>query len=75
MSEGEYRAMGGCTATVDHDRNVPDVDLLSPLTLRGFTFRNRIAVSPMCQYCAEEGLADEQNKARRRSVNPAAEIR
>jgi 2,4-dienoyl-CoA reductase-like NADH-dependent reductase (Old Yellow Enzyme family) len=59
MSEGEYRAMGGCSATVDHDRNVPDVDLLSPLTIRGVTFRNRIAVSPMCQYCAEEGLADD----------------
>lgn len=27
-------------------------DLFSPLTLRGVTFRNRIGVSPMCQYCA-----------------------
>jgi 2,4-dienoyl-CoA reductase (NADPH2) len=50
---------GGCPATVDHDRNVPEVDLLSPLTIRGVTFRNRIAVSPMCQYCADEGLADD----------------
>jgi 2,4-dienoyl-CoA reductase (NADPH2) len=50
---------GGCPATVDHDRNVPEVDLLSPLTIRGVAFRNRIAVSPMCQYCAEEGLADD----------------
>jgi 2,4-dienoyl-CoA reductase-like NADH-dependent reductase (Old Yellow Enzyme family) len=54
-----HAATGGCSATVDHDRNFPDVDLLSPLTIRGVTFRNRIAVSPMCQYCAEEGLADD----------------
>jgi 2,4-dienoyl-CoA reductase (NADPH2) len=49
----------GCVADVDHDRNVPEVDVLAPLTIRGVTFRNRIAVSPMCQYCAEEGLADD----------------
>ncbi len=49
----------GCTAGVDHDRNVLEVDLLTPLTIRGVTFRNRVGVSPMCQYCAEEGLADD----------------
>jgi 2,4-dienoyl-CoA reductase-like NADH-dependent reductase (Old Yellow Enzyme family) len=49
----------GCVAGVDHDRNVPEVDLLTPLTIRGVPFRNRIAVSPMCQYCAEEGFADD----------------
>ncbi len=51
--------VGGCSTSVDHDRSLPEVDLLSPLTIRGVTFRNRIAVSPMCQYCAEEGLADD----------------
>lgn len=30
--------------------------LLSPLTLRGTTLRNRIAVSPMCQYASVDGL-------------------
>ena len=30
--------------------------LLSPLTLRGTTFRNRIFVSPMCMYSATDGL-------------------
>lgn len=31
-------------------------DLFSPLTLRGITLRNRIGVSPMCQYsCADDG--------------------
>ena len=33
--------------------------LLSPLTLRGTTFRNRIWVSPMCQYSATDGLPDD----------------
>ncbi len=43
----------------DHDRNAPEIDLLSPLTIRGVTMRNRIAVSPMCQYCCEDGFADD----------------
>jgi 2,4-dienoyl-CoA reductase-like NADH-dependent reductase (Old Yellow Enzyme family) len=34
--------------------------LFAPLTLRGVTLRNRIAVSPMCQYsCADDGLATD----------------
>ena len=33
--------------------------LFQPLTLRGLTLPNRIAVSPMCQYSAEEGLAND----------------
>lgn len=32
--------------------------LLDPLTLRGITLRNRIGVSPMCQYSATGGLAN-----------------
>lgn len=38
---------------------VRDVHLLSPLTMRGVRLRNRIAVSPMCQYSAREGLAGD----------------
>src|SRR5262245_36286528 len=53
------RAGHGCPAAADHDREVPDIDLLSPLTIRGVTFRNRIVMSPMCQYVAEEGLASD----------------
>ena len=34
-------------------------NLFSPLTLRGLTLPNRIAVSPMCQYQAEDGLVNE----------------
>jgi 2,4-dienoyl-CoA reductase-like NADH-dependent reductase (Old Yellow Enzyme family) len=30
--------------------------LFRPLTLRGVTLRNRIVVSPMCQYLADEGM-------------------
>lgn len=33
------------------------VPLFSPLTLRSITFPNRIAMSPMCQYMADEGVA------------------
>jgi 2,4-dienoyl-CoA reductase-like NADH-dependent reductase (Old Yellow Enzyme family) len=33
--------------------------LLDPLTIRGVTLRNRIVVSPMCQYCAVDGMADD----------------
>lgn len=31
--------------------------LFQPLTLRGVTFRNRVVVSPMCQYSAIDGFA------------------
>jgi 2,4-dienoyl-CoA reductase-like NADH-dependent reductase (Old Yellow Enzyme family) len=33
--------------------------LFSPLTLRGLTLRNRIGVSPMCQYTATDGFASD----------------
>lgn len=33
--------------------------LFSPLTLRDVTLRNRIAVSPMCQYSSVDGFADD----------------
>jgi 2,4-dienoyl-CoA reductase-like NADH-dependent reductase (Old Yellow Enzyme family) len=33
--------------------------LFTPLTLRGLTLRNRTVVSPMCQYSAQHGLANE----------------
>src|ERR1700730_7492082 len=46
-------------AGTEHDRKVPEIDLLSPLTIRGVTFRNRIAMSPMCQYSARDGFADD----------------
>ena len=33
--------------------------LFQPFTLRGITLRNRIAVSPMCQYSATDGFATD----------------
>jgi 2,4-dienoyl-CoA reductase-like NADH-dependent reductase (Old Yellow Enzyme family) len=33
--------------------------LFQPLTLRSVTLRNRIGVSPMCQYSAEDGVAND----------------
>jgi 2,4-dienoyl-CoA reductase-like NADH-dependent reductase (Old Yellow Enzyme family) len=49
----------GCPAGTDHDREVPEIDLLSALTIQGITLRNRIVMSPMCQYSATEGLASD----------------
>ncbi len=36
-----------------------DPQLFHPLTLRDLTLKNRIVVSPMCQYSATEGSADD----------------
>src|SRR5437763_6859515 len=33
--------------------------LFTPLTIRDITFRNRIAVSPMCQYSSVDGFAND----------------
>jgi 2,4-dienoyl-CoA reductase-like NADH-dependent reductase (Old Yellow Enzyme family) len=33
--------------------------LFEPLQLRGVTLRNRIGVSPMCQYSSQDGFADD----------------
>ena len=33
--------------------------LFQPITLRGVTAKNRIAISPMCQYTAEDGLGTD----------------
>jgi len=41
----------------DHSTSVPH--LFQPLTLRSVTLRNRIGVSPMCQYSATDGVAND----------------
>ena len=33
--------------------------LFNPLTIRGVTLRNRIGVSPMCQYSYREGFSND----------------
>ncbi|HEY9677811.1 MAG TPA: NADH:flavin oxidoreductase/NADH oxidase [Drouetiella sp.] len=35
------------------------LNLFSPLTIRGVTLKNRIGVSPMCQYSSEDGFATD----------------
>jgi 2,4-dienoyl-CoA reductase-like NADH-dependent reductase (Old Yellow Enzyme family) len=54
-SSGVHR----CPAEAAHDRELPEIDLFSPLTIRGVVLRNRVVMSPMCQYCAKEGMADD----------------
>ena len=49
----------GGRAIWDHDREVPEVDLFTPMTIRGLTFRNRIAMSPMCMYSADDGFTTD----------------
>ncbi|ALK97317.1 oxidoreductase [Massilia sp. WF1] len=58
-AQASQAGIHGATAGAAHDQEVPEVDLLSPLTLRGLTMRNRIAMAPMCQYSAEEGMAND----------------
>ena len=57
--EVSHMTAHGCPASTNHDREIPEVDLLSTLTIRGITLRNRIAMSPMCQYVATDGLASD----------------
>jgi 2,4-dienoyl-CoA reductase-like NADH-dependent reductase (Old Yellow Enzyme family) len=38
---------------------VPVPELLSPITLRGLTLKNRVVVSPMCQYSAIDGVVTD----------------
>ena len=60
MADPMQKLLGhGCPAETDHDRDVPEIDLLSPLTIRQVTLRNRIVMSPMCQYIARDGFADD----------------
>ncbi|MEE8246789.1 MAG: hypothetical protein V3S87_05960 [Alphaproteobacteria bacterium] len=37
--------------------------LFSPLRLRGLRLKNRIVVAPMCQYSAENGIANDRHFA------------
>jgi 2,4-dienoyl-CoA reductase-like NADH-dependent reductase (Old Yellow Enzyme family) len=57
--QNPFDTLSGCASAADHDREVPEIDLLSPLTIRDVTLRNRIVMSPMCQYSADDGLAND----------------
>jgi 2,4-dienoyl-CoA reductase-like NADH-dependent reductase (Old Yellow Enzyme family) len=58
-SERLTHQVGGCSADTAHDREVPEVDLLSPWQVREVTLRNRVVMSPMCQYSATDGFAND----------------
>jgi 2,4-dienoyl-CoA reductase-like NADH-dependent reductase (Old Yellow Enzyme family) len=49
----------GCTSGTRHDQKVSEIDLFTPLRIRGVDLRNRVVMSPMCQYCAREGMAND----------------
>jgi len=51
--------MQEATLKSDTDRTEGGANLFSPLKLRSITFRNRIGVSPMCQYISVDGFAND----------------
>jgi anthraniloyl-CoA monooxygenase len=51
-----YRVEAGAQLTSDGNAPPP---IFTPLELRGLKLENRIVVSPMCQYSAEEGTAGD----------------
>lgn len=53
----------GCPPAIDPGRTLPTIDLLSPLTIEGVTFRNRIAAAPACHAEAQDGRATEAHLA------------
>jgi len=56
MSDDKINAStGGDTG----QKNSDTPGLFGPLTIRGVCLRNRIAMSPMCQYSSHEGLAND----------------
>ncbi len=42
-----------------HDQSIPELELLSPLKIRDLVLLNRVVMSPMCQYSAENGIAND----------------
>ena len=51
------RSIHSCA--VAHSYHLMTHSLLDPLTIRSVTFRNRIGVSPMCQYSSVDGFATD----------------
>ena len=41
------------------EKGSTETGLFTPLTIRGLNFRNRIAVSPMCEYSSQDGFAND----------------
>ncbi|MEO0663791.1 MAG: hypothetical protein AAFZ87_19835, partial [Planctomycetota bacterium] len=63
-----FAAVAGTAAaeartTVQRSPEEGEANLFTPLTIRGVTLRNRIAMSPMCQYSSEDGFATDWHLA------------
>ncbi len=43
----------------DDPKHEPVPPMFTPFTLRNIELKNRVVVSPMCQYCAEDGMPNE----------------
>ncbi|MHC4380758.1 MAG: NADH:flavin oxidoreductase/NADH oxidase [Planctomycetota bacterium] len=56
-------AKEGNSAVQPPEHNMGISKLFTPLKLRGVTLRNRIAMSPMCQYSSEDGFATDWHLA------------
>ncbi len=48
-----------CNSHFQEETAIEAVDALSPLTIRGVTIPNRIGMSPMCQYSAQDGYPND----------------
>jgi len=59
ISQSVIQTVDEAQCHCEHDREIPQIDLLTALTIRGVTFRNRIAMSPMCMYYAQDGFATD----------------
>ncbi|HKM54457.1 MAG TPA: NADH:flavin oxidoreductase/NADH oxidase [Isosphaeraceae bacterium] len=53
--EKDHAGEGTSKLSDDHG----PADLFRPLTIRGVTFRHRVAMSPMCQYSSADGMAND----------------
>jgi 2,4-dienoyl-CoA reductase-like NADH-dependent reductase (Old Yellow Enzyme family) len=45
--------------SMNDNRSIPSANLFSPLRLRNLELPNRIVISPMCTYSAEDGMATD----------------
>src|SRR3546814_6376377 len=54
---------GDVPRSIHNRRAVMTSQLFSPISLRGLTLPNRIVVSPMCEYSAENGSATDWHLA------------
>jgi len=52
-------AIGAAYPASDFPQNETLPKLFQPITIRGVTFKNRVFVSPMCQYSADNGHATD----------------